>query len=71
MRIFRTSHAYLRGEASLPRYSCNLEIESGMEPAEVYASILATCAGTRFEIDGKIVYRAGEDRAVSLVSSGR
>ena len=43
-----------------------MEIESGQEPAEVYASILATCAGTRFEIDGKIVYRAGEDRGPSL-----
>ena len=37
-----------------------------MEPAEVYAQILATCVGTRFEIDGKIVYRVGEDRDPSL-----
>ena len=60
------SHAYLRGHASLKRYSCNIEIESGMEPAEVYATILATCAGVRFETNGKIVYRAGEDRQPTL-----
>ena len=56
------SHAFLRGNNTTKRYACNIEIESGMEPEQVYAMILATCAGFRFEVDGKIIYRVGEDR---------
>ena len=54
------------GVVQIPRYQCHIEIESGQRISDIYARILASCAGARFEWQDRIRYRVGIRRAVSL-----
>ena len=51
------------GVYKIPRYSCNLEIVSGDNIDDIREKVLATCAGVRYEVNGKIHYRVGKARA--------
>ena len=71
LRTVQGNYAWLSGQGTngvyeMPRYRCHLEIEVGDDVLDTYRKILATCAGARYPHQGKILYRVGVDRPVSL-----